>query len=110
MNGQIRSGGPGVATGTAEPCRAHEPTGYDVLPALKRRRAASRRMPVLGCGNADPWRYAEPALSDHQLDGWAQAAEHLTAIGCRPIVPVDIARALWRRGDRGLAEHLAVIA
>lgn len=80
----------------------------DHLAALRRRRGASRRLPVLDCGRTDPWYYDEPQLTDHQIDGWAAAAEILAAGGLRPIVPVRIARALWRRGDRDLAVTLAV--
>jgi hypothetical protein len=87
----------------------------DIL-GLRRRRAAAQRCAILATcrhgGHADPWacpcRRPEPVLTDHQLDGWSAAAHHLLTEGLSPIVPVDAARALWRRGahDRELAEQL----
>jgi len=43
------------------------------------------------------------------LDGWRDAAEFLLSLGYPPMVPLPVARALWRRGDRELALRLAQI-
>jgi hypothetical protein len=73
---------------------------------LRRRREASRRLPVLDCGRSDPWFYDELALTDRQLDAATATAEHLLAAGLAPLFPVDTVRALWRR-DRALTVRLA---
>lgn len=57
-----------------------------------------------------PWPrsiYEPLPLTDHQLDGAVDAAEHLMACGLPPIFALDTLRALWRRGDRELALMLA---
>jgi hypothetical protein len=86
--------------------RAHGPVCWN------RRHEAAVRMPLLDCGCADPWVCRcgpVPALSDHQLDGWADTARYvLDTTGCMPILPVEVLRRLWQRGgeDRALAEKL----
>jgi len=80
--------------------------GDDAVPGLRRRRRASQRMMALACGCFDPWphRRTEPPLSEHELDAWVAAAEHILAEGCMPLVPIEVRRALWRRpADRALA-------
>lgn len=80
-----------------------------------RRRAASRRMVPLDCGcptgpHADPLSClcTSPPLSEHALDSWRDAAEHVLAGGQMPVVPLEVRRALYRRGgrDRALAARL----
>lgn len=76
-----------------------------------RRRAAAHRMVPLDCGcGSDPWlcRHTEPPLSDYALDGWRDAANHILASGRIPLVPLEVRRALYRRGgdDRKLAVTL----
>jgi hypothetical protein len=77
---------------------------------LRRRRDAAARSVPLDCGCRDPWpcRCTEPPLSDWALHGWRDAAKHLLAAGHPPLVPLEVRRALWRRGgnDRELAELL----
>jgi hypothetical protein len=79
---------------------------------LRRRRAAAQRMPPLDCGCRDPWPcrcYAtEPQLSEHALDGWRDAALKVLSGGHVPLLPIEVRRALWKRGgpDRTLAERL----
>ena len=77
-----------------------------------RRVDAAVRLPRLECGCRDPWVCrcgTVPAVSDHQLDGWADAARYvLDTTGCTPVLPVDVLRRLWQRGgdDRVLAEKI----
>lgn len=76
-----------------------------------RRRALAQRMVPLDCGcGPDPWvcRCTEPQLSDFAIDGWRDAALHVLAVGQMPLVPLDVRRALHRRGgpDRELARTL----
>lgn len=77
---------------------------------LRRRREAARRVPPLACGCPDPWpcRCTEPPFTEHGLDGWASAARHLRSTGKTPLLPLEVLRALHRRGgaDRELAESL----
>ena len=44
------------------------------------------------------------------VEAGAQAAQHLIATGCTPILGTDTLRALWRRGDRELAQRLYDLA
>jgi hypothetical protein len=65
----------------------------------------------LDCGCADPWacRCTEPQLTERAVDGYRDAAEHiLSTTGKTPVVPVEVLRALHRRGgdERALAERL----
>ena len=80
------------------------------LAAWKRRHAAAQRVASLDCGCPDPWpcRCTEPPLSEHALDGWRDAAVKLLFGGNVPLLPIEVRRALWRRGgpDRVLAEKL----
>lgn len=78
-----------------------------------RRSDAAARMPLLDCGcdTADPWlcRCTQPPLSSFQLDGWALAAGYIMeTTGHAPLVPIEVLRALYRRGgeDRALAEKI----
>lgn len=83
---------------------------------LRDRRAASQRMVSLDCGcptgrHADPLACclcSFPPLTDHAVDSWAAAAEHVLAAGQMPLVPLEVRRALHRRGgrERQLAELL----
>ncbi|ORB16875.1 hypothetical protein BST37_05880 [Mycobacterium noviomagense] len=77
---------------------------------MRRRRAASWRLVPLDCGCRDPWpcRCTQPPLTDCQLDGWRDAAQHVLDEGYMPLVPLEVRRALWRREgtDRRLAELL----
>jgi hypothetical protein len=75
-----------------------------------RRQQARRRMAPLACGCPDPWpcRCTEPPLSDRALDGWRDAALHVLRTGHMPLLPIEVRRALYRRGgrERQLAERL----
>ncbi|WP_460356685.1 hypothetical protein, partial [Mycobacterium sp. ZZG] len=74
---------------------------------LARRHAAADRCVPLDCGCRDPWpcRCADPPLSDQALDGWRDAALRLLFDGLIPLLPIEVRRALYRRGgpDRVLA-------
>ncbi|OSC27105.1 hypothetical protein B8W68_09900 [Mycobacterium paraintracellulare] len=80
------------------------------IAAWCRRHAAAHRSVPLDCGCRDPWpcHCTEPPLSEHAIDGWRDAAEHVLATGRTPVLPIEVRRALWRRGgaDRELAELL----
>lgn len=78
---------------------------------LNRRRAAAARCVPLDCGcGPDPWlcRCTEPPLSHVVVDGWRASALHILAAGLMPRLPVEVLRALYRRGGRDqlLAELL----
>jgi hypothetical protein len=79
----------------------------------RRRRASERLMPLCRCG-PDPWlcrcRPTDPPLSDHQVDGWRSAAIDIIEDGHMPIVPAEVVRRLWKRGDRALAQRLWELA
>jgi hypothetical protein len=64
---------------------------------LRRRRAASWRLPVLESGRSDLWHYEQLPLTDHQLDAWVATIAHLDDHGVPAIVPVSVHRALRRR-------------
>jgi len=84
------------AGGTADE-RSTDPDPVTYADRLRRRRAASYRLPVLESGRSDPWHYDEPPLTDHQLDAWLAAIDHLAELGIPAIVPVCVRRALRRR-------------
>jgi hypothetical protein len=60
---------------------------------LRRRRAASRRLPVIDSGHSDPWRY-EPTAA-----GYPQAAQHLLEHGLTPAPDSDGLRMMRRAGS-----------
>jgi len=66
----------------------------------QRRHRASRRLPVLASGRADPWRYP-PAT-----DGYAAAARHLLEQGFTPAPNWEALRAMWKRGDDRIVAEL----
>jgi len=86
-----------------------ELAGEAVAAALRRRRAASYRLPVLECGRSDPWYYAPPAPSERTADGYYAAAAHLIGMGLLPAPDLGAMRILWRRDteQRNLARHIA---
>jgi hypothetical protein len=60
-------------------------------------------------GRADPWRYDELPLTEHQAECWHATVGHLAGAGLVPLVSsLEVRRGLWRRGgrDRKLAERL----
>jgi hypothetical protein len=79
------------------------------LPGHQRWRDAVRRMPRLDCGCRDICWCTIPPMSDNQIDGYADAARFiLDTTGCTPLLPIEVLRALYRRGgeDRVLAEKI----
>jgi len=77
---------------------------------LRARRAAGCRLPPLDCGCRDPWpcRCTRPPLSERTVNGYRDAARHVLRDGNTPALPLEVLRALWRRGgaDRELADEL----
>jgi hypothetical protein len=67
---------------------------------LHLRRTASRRLPVLDSGRADPWHYPPPG--EH---GYPEAVAHLLAHGLLPAPNHAGLRAMWRAG--GQSRHTA---
>lgn len=91
------------------PCTWDHP--QDLRSQLGRRRNQSNRSVPLDCGCRDGWtcRCTQPPLSDHAIDAWRDAAKHVLGTGRIPLgLPLEVRRALWRRGgrDRELAEQL----
>lgn len=83
----------------------------DIQSQLARRREAVKRLEPLDCGCRDGWtcRCTEPPLSDNAIDGWRDAAAHVLRQGTGvPLLPIEVLRALYRRGgdDRALAMGL----
>ena len=83
---------------------------FDTVAGLRRRRAASQRVPPLDCGCPDPWpcRCSRPPLSERMIDAGRDAALHILDAGKVPLLEIEVLQALWRRGgaDRVLAELL----
>lgn len=65
------------------------------VPEWKRRRAAAQRLAILDCGRADPWRYGEVGLTEHQRECWRRTVAHLRLAGFCAIVPAEV-RAVLR--------------
>lgn len=74
----------------------------DYTTGLRRRRAASCRLPVLECGHRDPWT-CTCHNAELNVDSAVAAAHHLRAHGLQPLFGVAAARALWRGGHRDIA-------
>ena len=81
----------------------------------RRRHQAAQRMVPLACGCRDPlFCRCRPPLSDRppiaekMVDAGADAARHLLATGCVPILTLDVLRAMHKRGGDvwALAEQL----
>ncbi|WP_367582281.1 hypothetical protein [Tsukamurella tyrosinosolvens] len=69
-------------------------------PLNRRRRATDRLAPINDDGIVDSWRPYVPPLTDHQLDGWRNCIDELMSHDTPPVVPRDVAAALWHRGGR----------
>ena len=63
----------------------------------------SWRLPVLDSSRADPWSYTSPTT------GYAEAAEHLLAVGLAPAPNIAALRDMWCKGgnERRLAGQIA---
>jgi hypothetical protein len=85
------------------------PHGTAIAVQLRRRRAASYRLPVLDCGRSDPWYYDDPEPSERAADGYYATARHLLAAGMLPAPNVPAMRLMWRRDveQRELARYIA---
>ena len=70
----------------------------DYIEGLRRRRAASYRLPVLDSGRSDPWYYDDPEPSERTADGYFATAKHLLAVGLLPAPNLGAMRLMWRRG------------
>lgn len=82
----------------------------EYIAGLHRRREASRRLPVLPCGHADPWRYHDAdEITEKYVDGYRDAAQHLIDVGLTPAPNLRAMRVMWRRGagEQRLAVRLA---
>lgn len=88
------------------------PTSTEYIAGLRRRRAASRRLPVLPCGHSDPWVCGTcypnlypltEALVEKREESMVSAIKALFDAGVLPVINVDDARSLWRRGGRARA-------
>lgn len=111
-----RSGRPRTFTRPATPKLLPRICPTDVAGQLRARRGASQRMVSLDCGcptgpHSDPLSClcTFPPLTEHQLDGWANTARDLLRLpDVVPLLPIEVLRALYRRGgaDRALAERL----
>lgn len=104
VSGQAASN-PFTASPRQEASRSSDDSA--IPPHRRWARLVSRSL-LLDCGCREDC-HCEISLTDHELDGWAFAARTLlTTAGVQPAVPVEVLRALWRRGgeDRELVEIL----
>lgn len=90
------------------PCTWNHP--QDIASQSRRRGDAAARSVPLDCGCRDPLlcRCTHPPISENALDAWRDAALQLLFARQMPLLPLEVRRALWRRGgpDRVLAERL----
>ncbi|OWL92844.1 hypothetical protein B7435_33390 [Mycolicibacterium peregrinum] len=83
------------------------------MAGLRRRRAATYRLPVHDCGHADPWTCKchddSDTTTDQYIDGYRDAAQHLLAQGLTPAPNLPAMRGMWKRGgdDQRLAMRIA---
>lgn len=101
---QIRRspGAPARATSTTTPLSSNR--SPEIRQQTRRRRAATQRLPILGCGCADPWihRCRRDDPTPARVAGYAATVQLLDELGypAAPLVPE--LRAMWRQGDRHL--------
>lgn len=106
-------GNPAETTTTSLHHRAGGRFNHTAIPGHQRWRNSVRRMPLLDCGCRAACHCTVPPLSDNQIDGWADCARYIRdTSGCIPLLPIEVLRALYRRGgeDRVLAEQLHAAA
>ena len=102
----------GTPAETATTSHHHAAEGHlhlNAVPGHRRWAEMVRRSPRLDCGCRDLCHCTPPALSDHQITAWADCARYvIDTAGVVPVLPVEVLRALWKRGgdDRALAEKL----
>jgi hypothetical protein len=87
-----------------QPNAAARQCAGDTVAGLHRRRAASRRLPVLDSSRSDPWHYEPP-----RVRGYEEAARHLLGHGLTPAPNSAALRELWKAGgeSRAAAEAIA---
>lgn len=69
----------------------------DIPTQIRRRCAASWRLPPLGSGDRDPWRDRPDEWSPRELDSLAATAAHLRSVGLYGSWQVpESARQTWR--------------
>lgn len=106
-NEESRPAGNGAASKvTSQGCAQY-------IAGIRRRRAATYRLPALDCGHADPWTCKCHDDTDEStgqyIDGYRDAAQHLMVQGLTPAPNLPAMRGLWRRGgaDRDLVRGIA---
>lgn len=106
-NEESRPAGNGAASKvTSQGCAQY-------IAGIRRRRAATYRLPVLNCGHADPWTCKchdnTDEATDQYIDGYRDAAQHLLAQGLTPAPNLPAMRGMWKRGgdDQRLAVRIA---
>lgn len=72
------------------------------IEGLRRRRAATYRLPQLECGCVDPWT-CRCTTDELTTDSAVAAADHLGRHGLAPLFSINAGRALWRGGHRDIA-------
>lgn len=103
---------PEAADHTTNTTSRHQETGSaEYIAGLRRRRAATYRLPQLECGCVETWPHKcdsqEP--SEQSVDGYAAAARHLLDYSLLPAPQLAEMRRLWNRKgrDRQLVQHIA---
>lgn len=77
---------------------------HNAATATYLRRGATRRLPPLDCGHADPWLCrcgGTDDLTEGAVDAYADALAHLKTHGLLGAPFIPELRALWRRGEAG---------
>lgn len=103
-------------TASRAPSESTTTTGSDAshyIAGTRRRRSATIRVPRYSdkCACRDPWTCSHDgnAMSEHDVDGYRAAAQHLLDAGLAPAPNVPALRAMWRRGneERRLARTIS---
>jgi hypothetical protein len=97
-----------TATSTMSLSGAGTRCGADTIPVqLRRRRHATGRCEPLASGHRDSWQpWRSEKLSDRQIDGAVDAAQHLRDAGLEPMFDLDTLRAMWKAGHHQLVDDL----
>jgi hypothetical protein len=104
---------PGTESGATPTTTPTAVGSQQYIAGLRRRRAATYRVPRLECGScADPWTcrcYDDPEPTPRMVDAYRDAVQTISGAGMTPAAFVPEMRAMWRRGGeyRRLAQTIA---
>ncbi|MGH3511657.1 MAG: hypothetical protein ACRDRB_05195 [Pseudonocardiaceae bacterium] len=89
----VRGSDESVATAGRPAHDIPHPRHSDIPAQLRRRRAASRRLPPLPDGRRDPLDSTHEPITDAEIDAWRATWSHLDRLGLPAIIPSRVVAA-----------------